>query len=142
LGKYKVLVVDDERDIADVIKKGLESDGAFEVEAFNSPEEALSHFKPGKYDLLLLDIRMPKINGFQLYRELHKLDQKAKICFITAFEIYYDEFKKMFPKIRVNCFVRKPVSIEELRKIIRGREKNLLKELSKGLIIKTGRPGG
>jgi hypothetical protein len=48
----------------------------------------------------------------------------------------------MFPKIRVNCFVRKPVSIEELRKIIRGREKNLLKELSKGLIIKTGRPGG
>jgi CheY-like chemotaxis protein len=128
LDKYKVLVVDDERDIADVIKKGLESDGMFEVEAFNSPEEALSRFKPGKYDLLLLDIRMPRINGFQLYRELHKLDQKAKICFITAFEIYYDEFKKMFPKIRVNCFVRKPVSIEELRKIIR-EELELQEEL-------------
>src|SRR5579884_4418764 len=74
------------------------------------------------------NIRMPKINGFQLYRELHKLDQKAKICFITAFEIYYDEFKKMFPKIRVNCFVRKPVSIEELRKIIR-EELELQEEL-------------
>jgi DNA-binding response OmpR family regulator len=117
--KYRILVVDDERDIASVIKRGLENEGVFEVDAFHDPEEALNHFKPGRYDLLLLDIRMPKMNGFQLYRQLRKTDEKVRICFITAFEIYYDEFKKMFPKLRVNCFVRKPVSLEELAKTIK-----------------------
>ena len=134
-GKYRILVVDDERDIASVIKKGLEAQG-FQVDAFLSPDEALNHFKAGKYDLLLLDIRMPTMNGFQLYRELKKIDEKAKICFITAFEIYYDEFKKMFPKIRVNCFVRKPVSIEALSRLIReelelSEEKDVLKGTAK-----------
>lgn len=117
--RYKILVVDDERDIASVIKQGLELEGVFEVDAFHDPEEALNHFKPGKYDLLLLDIKMPKMNGFQLYHQLRKADEKVRICFITAFEIYYDEFRKMFPKLRVNCFVRKPVRLEELAKTIK-----------------------
>jgi CheY-like chemotaxis protein len=81
-------------------------------------------------DLLLIDIRMPKMNGFQLYRQLRKVDEKAKICFITAFEIYYDEFKKMFPKLRVNCFVRKPVRLEELAKTI--KDELELTELGQG----------
>ncbi|HEV8405973.1 MAG TPA: response regulator [Nitrososphaera sp.] len=117
--KYKILLVDDERDILSIIKHGLENEGSFEVDAFHDPEEALSQFKLGKYDLLLLDIRMPKMNGFELYRELRKIDEKTKICFITAFEIYYDEFRKMFPKVRVDCFVHKPVHLEHLAKTIR-----------------------
>lgn len=115
---YRILIVDDEVDITCIIKQGLEREG-FEVEAFNDPEKALANFKAGSYDLLLLDIRMPKMNGFQLYKKLREIDEKAKICFITAFEIYYDEFRKVFPKVRVNCFVRKPVRLEELAKTIR-----------------------
>ena len=112
------MVVDDEADITSVMKQGLEKEG-FDVDAFNNPLEALSSFKPGIYDLLLLDVRMDRMNGFELYRQLKKKDEKAKICFITAFEVYYDEFKKVFPKLRVNCFVRKPVRLEELAKTIR-----------------------
>ena len=59
------------------------------------------------------------MNGFRLYRELRKLDENTKICFITAFEIYYDEFRKMFPKVRVDCFVHKPIRLEQLAKTIR-----------------------
>jgi two-component system catabolic regulation response regulator CreB/two-component system response regulator ChvI len=62
---------------------------------------------------------MPKMSGFDLYRELLKRDEKIKVCFITAFEIYYDEFKRLFPTIKVTCFVRKPVTIEKLAEIIR-----------------------
>ncbi len=116
--KYKILVVDDEPDITSVIKKGLEKEG-FEVQAFNNPTEALSHFKVGAFDLVLLDIRMQPMNGFALFKQLRKIDDKVKVCFITAFEIYYDEFRKVFPKLRVNCFVRKPVRIEELANTIR-----------------------
>jgi DNA-binding response OmpR family regulator len=114
---YRILIVDDEVDITRIIKQGLERED-FEVEAFNDPEEALANFKAGSYDLLLLDIRMPKMNGFQLYKKLREIDDKTKICFITAFEIYYDEFRRVFPKVRVNCFVRKPVRLEELAKTI------------------------
>ena len=70
--KYKILLVDDERDILSIIKHGLENEGSFEVDAFHDPEKALSQFKPGKYDLLLLDIRMPKMNGLLSRRVLLK----------------------------------------------------------------------
>lgn len=116
--KHKILVVDDEPDVAAIIKMGLEKDG-FEVDAFNDPVAARTNFKPGLYDLLLIDIRMPSLNGFELYRELVKIDDKAKICFITAFEIYYDEFRRVFPKLKVNCFVKKPVRMEMLCELIR-----------------------
>src|SRR5881628_3076797 len=66
------------------------------------------------HDLIIIDIRMPKINGFDLYRELKKRDGGIKVCFLTAFEIYYEEFKKMFPAIDVRAFIRKPVSISSL----------------------------
>lgn len=59
---------------------------------------------------------MPKLNGFDLYREVRKKDSKVKVCFLTAFEIYYEEFRKMFPTIDVKAFVRKPVSISTLVK--------------------------
>src|SRR5688572_19691299 len=99
--KYRILVVDDEPDIGLVMKLGLEKEG-FAVDVFTDPLAAKTQFRPGVYDLLLIDIRMPQINGFHLYRELVKIDNQAKICFITAFEIYYDEFRRVFPKLKVD----------------------------------------
>src|SRR4029079_9603843 len=111
----KVAIVDDEQDITTVLKRGLEQNG-FAVDAFNDPQVALNSFKPDYYDLMIIDIRMPKLNGFDLYREVRKKDAKVKVCFLTAFEIYYEEFRKMFPTIDVKAFVRKPVSISALVK--------------------------
>jgi DNA-binding response OmpR family regulator len=109
----RVAVVDDEPDITTVLKKGLEHHG-FAVDVFNDPQAAFANFKPGHYDLMIIDIRMPKLNGFDLYRELKKKDGGVKVCFLTAFEIYYDEFRKMFPTIDVRAFIRKPISISTL----------------------------
>ena len=115
----RLLVVDDELDITRTVKKGLELLGNFSVDTFNSPVEALSNFKAGTYDMLILDIRMPKMNGFELCREILKTDSKAKICFITAFEINHNEFRKMFPSLNVNCFIRKPISVVELASLVK-----------------------
>ena len=94
--------------------------GSFQVDAITDPLKALEFFQNDReFDLVLLDIKMEPINGFELYRRLLKTDNKLKVCFITAFEIYYDEFKRIFPKIHVDCFVRKPVSIEQLAERIR-----------------------
>jgi two-component system, OmpR family, response regulator ChvI len=116
--KNRILVVDDEPDIAQVLKMGLEKNG-FAVDAYNNPLDAISNFKTGSYDLLLLDIKMPKMNGFELYNKLRQIDEKARICFITAYELYFDEFKRIFPKIKVECFIRKPVSIDNLAHVIK-----------------------
>jgi DNA-binding response OmpR family regulator len=113
----RIAIVDDEPDITAVLKKGLEQNG-FAVDAFNDPRIALSDYKPQYYDLMIIDIRMPNINGFDLYRELKKKDSAVKVCFLTAFEIYYEEFRKMFPNIDVRAFVRKPVGIAALVKQI------------------------
>jgi len=109
----KILVVDDEPDITLSIKNGLKRKG-FEVDTYNDPLKALDDFKPGVYDLLLIDIRMPKLNGFELYRELKKKSENITVCFFTAFEVYYDEFRKVFPALNVKCFIRKPITINEL----------------------------
>ena len=102
--KNRILIVDDEPDIAKVLKMGLEENG-FVVDTYNDPLSVISNFKADSYDLLLLDIKMPKMNGFELYNKLHQIDEKARICFITAYELYYDEFKIMFPKTKVECFI-------------------------------------
>ena len=116
--KNRILIVDDEPDITLVLKMGLEANG-FVVKAYNDPIQVLSNFSAGSYDLLLLDIKMPKMNGFELYKRLQQIDHKVKICFITAFELYFDEFRRIFPKLKVECFVSKPVSIDILSKVIK-----------------------
>jgi two-component SAPR family response regulator len=78
------------------------------------PEEALSNFKAGLYDLLLIDVKMPKMNGFELYQEIEKVDNKAKVCFITAFEVYYNSLRELFPTVKVDCYIKKPVTTDEL----------------------------
>ena len=62
---------------------------------------------------------MADLNGFQLYQEVKKKDNRAKVCFITAYEIYYDRLKEDFPTLNVGCFIKKPVEIQELVKKIR-----------------------
>jgi DNA-binding response OmpR family regulator len=113
-GKKKILVVDDEPDLSILSSLVLEYNG-FKVDTFTDPQEALSNYKPGYYDLVILDIKMPRIDGFQLYGEIKKKDQNAKICFLTASELYYEEFRKReYNAIDKNLFLRKPIGNEEL----------------------------
>jgi DNA-binding response OmpR family regulator len=111
----RVLIVDDEEDITDALKAGLEHRG-FKVDAFNDPMSALAKFQPRVYDVAILDIRMPKMNGFELYRELRKVDGMASVCFLTAFDVHRDEFEKMFPDVKVKAFLKKPITIDNLVK--------------------------
>ena len=79
------------------------------------PMSALDNFKPNSYGLLLLDIRMPQMNGFELYKKLRTIDDKVKVCFITAYEDYRKEFKTTFPELdEVDRFIRKPKAVEDL----------------------------
>jgi two-component system, OmpR family, response regulator ChvI len=109
----RIFLVDDDPDISLTFKIGLEEHG-FVVDVFNSPTVALSNFKTGTYDLSLLDIQIPKMNGFELYREIEKIDSKVKACFITAFVVYYESLREIFPMTNVSCFIKKPIQIDIL----------------------------
>ena len=123
------MVVDDEPDITLIFTLGLEDNG-FRVDAFNDPTQALSSFKSGLYDLAILDYKMPNMNGFELYREIRKIDHMVKVCFVTAFELYYEELRNKFQSFPiasvehkeqdVRCFIPKPIDIDDL--IIRIKE--------------------
>lgn len=113
----RILIVEDEPDLVYSIKKGLSRNG-FEVDAFDDPLDALKEFKPNVYDVLILGILLPKMNGFELYREIKKSGDKSIIFFITAFEIYYEEFKKIFPELDVRYFIKKPIAISNLAETI------------------------
>ena len=111
------MVVDDERDILSIVKRGLESKNRFQVETFIDAESALESLKENSgdyYDLVLTDIRMPKINGFELYRRIKESNPHMKIVFITAFEINKEEFSKVIPSLDVIDFISKPVSMSTL----------------------------
>ena len=114
----RILVVDDEPDLTQVSTLALEYHG-FKVDSFNDPQEALSKFKPGSYDLIILDIKMPKMDGFELYHEIKKKDNNAKVCFLTASELYYEEFRKEeYCALDRNMFIQKPIDNEDLVKQI------------------------
>jgi DNA-binding response OmpR family regulator len=112
--KNKILLVDDEPDLTQVSTLSLEYYG-FKVDSCNDPQEALSKYEPGSYDLVILDIKMPKMDGFELYHEIKKKDNNARVCFLTASELYYEEFrKKEYCALDKNLFIRKPIENEEL----------------------------
>ena len=114
----RILVVDDEPDLTQVSTLALEYHG-YKVDSFNDPQEALSKFKPGLYDLIIIDIKMPNMDGFELYHEIKKKDNNAKICFLTASELYYEEFrKKEYSALDRNLFIQKPIGNEDLIKEI------------------------
>jgi DNA-binding response OmpR family regulator len=105
------LLVDDEADICLTFKNGLEDYGFF-VDAFENPQESLQNFKPGIYDLVILDIKMPHIDGFTLYKQIRRRDRIVKVCFITASEEYY---KEQFPELKKEeCIMQKPISLDNL----------------------------
>ena len=109
-------MVDDEPDITVTLKTALEDSGFFEVDTFNNPALALSMFRPGLYDLALLDIRMPEMNGFQLCRKLRDIDSKLKICFLTAANLaYYRETDSdVINDLGIQCLIFKPVNNKDL----------------------------
>ena len=108
------MVVDNEYDITFTFQTGLE-DGGFDVDAFTDPELALSSFKPGIYHLVILDIVMPKMDGFELYEELKKADPGVKICFLTASEMYHEEMRGVeHCALNKDLFLQKPISNDDL----------------------------
>jgi DNA-binding response OmpR family regulator len=117
------LLVDDEYDITFALSIGLEDNG-FVVDTFNNPLLALQSFKEKNekenkenesYALALLDVKMPGMNGFELYNEIRKIDDKVKVCFITAFDIQKED---------AGCLIRKPVVIDDLVKRVRAKIQN------------------
>ena len=113
---YRILFVEDDHDILFVIKKSLEDHG-FIVDTFSNPLEALSSFTSESYDLVLIDIKMPEMSVFEFYQELQKkttFGTEIKICFITAYEKYFETLRKEFPELYGGCFIRKPIETEDL----------------------------
>jgi DNA-binding NtrC family response regulator len=111
----KLFIVDDDPDIAHVLKRGLLKN-RFLVSAFTNPEEALQSFKSNSDDfcLVLSDIRMPGLSGIQLARKVKEINPKVKVVLMTSFEIRDNEFSKVFPSMHVDGFVQKPIGISDL----------------------------
>ena len=117
----RVLIVDDEPDVNLALRIVLE-DNSFIVDSFNEPLRALENFKANLYDLIILDIKMPKKDGFEVYKEILKIDNRVKVCFLTAGDINYRSLKETFPTLGENQFIRKPIEnielIKQIHKII------------------------
>ena len=115
----RILVVDDEYDISFAIKIVLEENG-FIVDSFNDASQALENFMMGIYDLVILDVKMPEMDGFSIYEKIKRLDDKVTICFLTAADdAYYERLKKNYPRINEDCIIHKPVDNESLLKRIK-----------------------
>jgi DNA-binding response OmpR family regulator len=111
----RILIVDDDEDITTTFKIGLEnSDKSFQVYTCNDSLEALSEFKPNFYDLLLVDINMPKMDGFELCEKILKLDINVRACFMSAGEVNQEAFRDWQPMKSIGYFLKKPISISDL----------------------------
>jgi CheY-like chemotaxis protein len=114
--RKRILVVDDEPDITFTLVAILQK-GGYEVSSFNNPLKALQSFEPHYYDLLIIDIKMPEMNGFELYHKLNEKDSYVKVCFLTAVSEFrdYEQYKgDVSPKPHERYFVAKPVSEDDL----------------------------
>jgi CheY-like chemotaxis protein len=115
----RILLVDDEYDVNLVIKLVLEENG-FKVDSFTDASEALEDFRAGLYDLVILDVKLPTMDGFSLYEKIKKMDDKVIICFLTAADkAYYEILKKHYPSVNENCVIHKPVDNECLLRQIK-----------------------
>jgi DNA-binding response OmpR family regulator len=115
--RKRVLFVNDDEDTTAVIKEGLKRYG-YEVETFVDPNLALHNFKKGTYDLLLLDVLMKGLDGFELYNKMRKIDENIQICFISASNTFYEKYKRLYPEIKNECYIQKPLGIKNLVSII------------------------
>jgi two-component system, OmpR family, response regulator ChvI len=123
--KKRVMTVDDEPDVTYCLKACLEETGLVQVDGYVDPFLALAKFKPSTFDLVILDIRMPVMNGFQLYQKLKSIDDDVKVCFLTAVHDLSD-YKEAYPDIidaiekdEMKCFLDKPVGSEQLRTLVK-----------------------
>src|SRR5215216_1857089 len=113
----RILIVDDEPDINLLLKMVLERVNGFKVDSFIDPESALQYFKSGLYDLAILDIKMPKIDGLELCSKIRKIDNNVRVCFLTSSELYHERFRiKRLYASDLDCFffLQKPISNEVL----------------------------
>lgn len=115
----RILVVDDEHDVADVLKAGLELRG-YKVDVFYDPISALAKFQPGVYDLVLSDIKMPNVNGFEMIYEMKKQDKAVQVIFLTGYVDLLKEVNKLFTKLNVREVIQKPIGIQQLAEKING----------------------
>ncbi|MFZ1877504.1 MAG: response regulator [Nitrososphaeraceae archaeon] len=115
----RILVIDDNPDIVFTLRVGLESDPTIQVFGFDNPVTALVEFKPNFYDLLLIDVNMPLMDGFQLAQNLVRRDLNVRVCFITAGEINTEAAREIHPLKSIGCFIKKPITAEDLLKRIR-----------------------
>jgi DNA-binding response OmpR family regulator len=114
--------VDDHSDIILTFKRrGLEAENEyssskifFQVYAYDDPLLALSEFKPNFYDLMLVDINMPKVNGFEFSEKILKLDVNVRVCYISAGEMNIEALREQYPTLSIGCFINKPITIENL----------------------------
>jgi DNA-binding response OmpR family regulator len=118
------MAVDDEPDITFTLKKELEQNG-FSLDVFNDPLAALSNFKADYYDLILLDVHMPQMNGLELYQEINKKDKNVKACFVTSYELHYESLRNEYQKLNLGSFISKPFDMNHL-------VNKLAKELASG----------
>jgi len=116
--RNKILLVDNEADVIITFKAILQEAG-FIVNTYEDPLIALSKFTPHFYDLVILDIGMPKMNGIELSRQLLELDSNVKICFITAGEANIEVLRELYPSRAIGCFINKPVTIDQLVKRVK-----------------------
>jgi DNA-binding response OmpR family regulator len=127
--KKRILVVDYEYDSNLLLKTILERNG-FIVDCFDDSFVAMENFRSNLFSLVILNIKLPIFNGFQLYREIRKRDKKVKVCFITDGEMYYGVYTDIFNSLDENCFIRKPINYDDLLvrlgKIIKMPELNTL----------------
>jgi DNA-binding response OmpR family regulator len=113
----RVLIVDDDPDITLTFKAGLEDNSKeFQVYTYNDPISLLGEFKPNFYDLILIDINLPYLNGFELCQRILEVDLNVKVCFITAGEINEQALRELYPNIGMGCFIQKPITIDYLSK--------------------------
>ena len=110
-------MVDDDPDITLTYSLALEDSG-YIVDTYNDPLVALTPFKPNFYDLLLLDVRMPQMNGLELYEQIKKMDANARVCFISAFNLEDKAEREQLPSMQIDCFIPKPVEVGELLKTL------------------------
>ena len=112
------MIVDDDPDTTYFLKIALESEG-FDVDDYTDPVKALLNFKPYFYDFSIIDTRMPELNGFELFEQIRKLDSKIKVCLMSSFLVYYEALREEHPVLNVCCFIKKPISRDDLINRIR-----------------------
>jgi DNA-binding response OmpR family regulator len=115
----RILIVDDNPDIVFTLRVGLESDPTIQAYSFDNPVTALVEFKPNFYDLLLIDVNMPLLDGFQLAQNLVRRDLNIRVCFMTSGEINMAAAREVHPLKSIGCFIKKPITTEQLIKRIK-----------------------